>query len=61
MPRILVVEDEDHLAIGIKFNLEAEGFEVETAADGQAALAALASAASPLGSGAPPMTSLRPV
>jgi len=47
MPRILVVEDEDQLAIGIKFNLEAEGFEVETAADGQAALAALASAASP--------------
>lgn len=47
MPRILVVEDEDHLAIGIKFNLEAEGFEVDTAADGQAALAALATAASP--------------
>jgi len=38
MPRILVVEDEDHLAIGIKFNLEAEGFEVETVGDGQSAL-----------------------
>ena len=47
MPRILVVEDEDHLAIGIKFNLEAEGFEVETAADGQSALAALAAESTP--------------
>ncbi len=47
MPRILVVEDEDHLAIGIKFNLEAEGFGVETAADGQSALAALATASAP--------------
>jgi len=47
MPRILVVEDEDHLAIGIKFNLEAEGFEVETAADGQSALASLAAGAAP--------------
>ena len=42
MPRILVVEDEDHLAIGIKFNLEAEGFEVDTVGDGQQALARLA-------------------
>ena len=42
MPRILVVEDEDHLAIGIKFNLEAEGFEVDTVGDGQAALNLLA-------------------
>lgn len=47
MPRILVVEDEDHLAIGIKFNLEAEGFEVETAADGQSALAALSAGSTP--------------
>ena len=47
MPRILVVEDEDHLAIGIKFNLEAEGFGVETAADGQSALAALATGSAP--------------
>ena len=38
MPRILVVEDEEHLAIGIKFNLEAEGFTVTTVGDGQAAL-----------------------
>ena len=28
-PSILVVEDEEHLAIGIKFNLELEGFEVD--------------------------------
>ena len=47
MPRILVVEDEDHLAIGIKFNLEAEGFEVETVGDGQAALTRLDAAARP--------------
>jgi two-component system OmpR family response regulator len=48
MPHILVVEDEEHLAIGIKFNLEAEGFRVTTAGDGQAALAALATAEPPV-------------
>jgi two-component system alkaline phosphatase synthesis response regulator PhoP len=42
MPHILVVEDEEHLAIGIKFNLEQEGFEVSVAGDGQTALARLA-------------------
>ena len=42
MPHILVVEDESHLAIGIKYNLEAEGFTVTTVGDGQAALAAIA-------------------
>jgi len=47
MPRILVVEDEDHLAIGIKFNLEAEGFEVDTVGDGQAALNLLAATSPP--------------
>jgi two-component system OmpR family response regulator len=36
--RILVVDDEEHLAIGIKFNLEAEGYRVDTAGDGPAAL-----------------------
>ncbi|MGB1929916.1 MAG: response regulator, partial [Mariniblastus sp.] len=35
---ILVVEDEEHLAVGIKFNLEAEGFLVTTVGDGLAAL-----------------------
>ena len=38
MPHILVVDDEDHLAYGIKFNLEAEGYTVTTVGDGQAAL-----------------------
>jgi DNA-binding response OmpR family regulator len=37
-PRVLVVEDEVHLAEGLRFNLEAEGYEVEVAADGRAAL-----------------------
>lgn len=38
MPHILIVEDEEHLAKGIQFNLEAEGYEVTHAADGQSAL-----------------------
>jgi two-component system alkaline phosphatase synthesis response regulator PhoP len=41
MPHILVVEDEEHLAFGIKYNLESEGYAVSTAGDGQAALARL--------------------
>jgi len=36
MPHILVVEDEQHLAYGIKFNLEAEGYTVTAVGDGQA-------------------------
>ncbi|TWT34146.1 response regulator transcription factor [Blastopirellula retiformator] len=36
--RILVVEDEAHLAIGIRYNLEAEGFEVTVVEDGRSAL-----------------------
>lgn len=36
---ILVVEDEQHLAIGIKYNLEAEGYCVSIAKDGPSALA----------------------
>jgi two-component system OmpR family response regulator len=35
---ILVVEDEEHLATGIKYNLVAEGYRVTTAGDGPAAL-----------------------
>jgi two-component system OmpR family response regulator len=35
---ILVVEDEKHLATGIKYNLEAEGYRVTTAGDGPSAL-----------------------
>ena len=42
MPHILVVEDEEHLAYGIKFNLEGEGYAVTAVGDGQAALARLA-------------------
>lgn len=36
--KILIVEDEEHIANGLRFNLEAEGFEAEVAADGEAAL-----------------------
>ncbi|MFV1964678.1 MAG: response regulator transcription factor [Pirellulaceae bacterium] len=35
---ILVVEDEQHLAVGIKYNLEAEGYCVTTTDDGASAL-----------------------
>ncbi len=35
---ILVVEDERHLSVGIKFNLEAEGYRVSVVEDGKAAL-----------------------
>ncbi|HEV2668077.1 MAG TPA: response regulator transcription factor [Blastocatellia bacterium] len=38
MSVVLIVEDEQHLADGLKFNLEAEGYEVETVGDGQTAL-----------------------
>jgi two-component system alkaline phosphatase synthesis response regulator PhoP len=38
---ILIVEDEKHLADGLRFNLEAEGYAVETAADGETALTLL--------------------
>jgi len=48
MSRILVVEDEAHLAEGLQFNLEAEGHEVEIAPDGVAAAARLAEAERPL-------------
>ena len=36
--KILIVEDEKHLADGLKFNLEAEGYEAVIAADGESAL-----------------------
>jgi DNA-binding response OmpR family regulator len=44
VPRILLVEDEEHLAAGIRFNLELDGYEVETIADGLRALDRLAPA-----------------
>ena len=48
MPHILVVEDEQHLAIGIKFNLESEGYRVTAVGDGQAALSTLESVTPPV-------------
>jgi DNA-binding response OmpR family regulator len=42
VPRILVVEDEQHLAEGIRFNLELDGYEVETLGDGLRAVERLA-------------------
>jgi DNA-binding response OmpR family regulator len=50
VPRILLVEDEEHLAAGIRFNLELEGYEVETIDDGLRALERLV----PAPDGAPP-------
>lgn len=41
MKNVLVVEDEEHLADGLRFNLEAEGYSVETVGDGEAALSLL--------------------
>lgn len=38
MGEILVVEDEEHLAKGLKFNLEAEGHHTRVVGDGEAAL-----------------------
>jgi DNA-binding response OmpR family regulator len=38
MSRVLVVEDEEHLAQGLRFNLQAEGHTVEVAGDGERAL-----------------------
>src|SRR5437763_12530665 len=46
MSRILVVEDEQHLSDGLRFNLEAEGYDVDVAETGETALELL-SAASP--------------
>ena len=41
MPKILVVEDEKHIADGLKFNLEAEAYDVVVADDGEDGLAQL--------------------
>jgi len=38
MSRVLIVEDEAHLAKGLQFNLEAEGHSVEVVGDGETAL-----------------------
>jgi DNA-binding response OmpR family regulator len=44
MSSILVVEDEQHLADGLRFNLEAEGYQVQVVETGEAALDALGKA-----------------
>jgi len=41
MSAVLVVEDEQHLADGLRFNLEAEGYSVDTVGDGESALSLL--------------------
>ena len=38
MNDILLVEDEEHLARGLKFNLEAEGYRIKVLGDGESAL-----------------------
>jgi two-component system alkaline phosphatase synthesis response regulator PhoP len=38
---VLIVEDEQHLADGLRFNLEAEGYDAQVAGDGEAALSLL--------------------
>jgi DNA-binding response OmpR family regulator len=47
MSRILIVEDELHLAEGLRFNLEAEGYGVEVVETGEAALDLLLGQAQP--------------
>lgn len=41
MSAVLVIEDDQHLADGLRFNLEAEGYTVDTVSDGEAALSLL--------------------
>jgi DNA-binding response OmpR family regulator len=43
MSKVLVVEDEQHLADGLRFNLEAEGYQVQVTDTGEAALEVLGS------------------
>ncbi|MFL6373450.1 MAG: response regulator transcription factor [Pyrinomonadaceae bacterium] len=42
--KILIVEDEQHLAEGLRFNLEAEGYDAVVANDGETALRAISDA-----------------
>jgi two-component system, OmpR family, alkaline phosphatase synthesis response regulator PhoP len=41
LSHVLIVEDEAHIANGLRFNLEAEGHSVEVASDGESALGRL--------------------
>jgi DNA-binding response OmpR family regulator len=43
--RILIVEDDESISLGLRMNLEAEGYEVEVAADGEEGLERAASGA----------------
>ncbi len=45
---ILVVDDEEHLAVGIKFNLEAEGYMVTAVGNGADAIAVVSSSDQPV-------------
>ena len=47
MSLILIVEDEKHLAEGLRFNLEAEGYQVQLTETGEAALELLVSGEQP--------------
>ena len=47
MSRILVVEDEQHLAEGLRFNLEAEGYRVDVVETGEGAMELLRTAVPP--------------
>ncbi|OFW08324.1 MAG: DNA-binding response regulator [Acidobacteria bacterium RIFCSPLOWO2_02_FULL_67_36] len=47
MPRVLIVEDEQHLAEGLRFNLEAEGYQAQIVDTGEAALEVLLEKPSP--------------
>ncbi len=47
MSRVLVVEDEQHLAEGLRFNLEAEGYQVQLVDAGEAALEKLKTETAP--------------
>ncbi|HWY48905.1 MAG TPA: response regulator transcription factor [Bryobacteraceae bacterium] len=47
MSRVLVVEDEQHLADGLRFNLEAEGYEVQVVDTGESALDTLRTESNP--------------
>jgi DNA-binding response OmpR family regulator len=44
MSRVLIVEDEQHLANGLRFNLEAEGYQVSVLDNGEAAIETLTAA-----------------
>lgn len=48
MTRLLIVEDEEHIAAGLRFNLEAEGYDVDIEESGEGALDRLIRGAAPI-------------